>query len=96
MEYCFDSIFVKNGKIFATGWAVSSVAENEIEITVTDEKKEPVDAIVTWAARPDVGLAKYGDPKAGHVGIFLEIPSRGQHLVTVHFKEKDAQGSVIS
>ena len=96
MEYCFDSIFVKNGKIFATGWAVSSVAENEIEITVTDEKKEPVDAIVTWAARPDVGLAKYGDSKAGHVGIFLEIPSRGQHLVTVHFKEKDAQGSVIS
>ena len=96
MEYCFDSIFVKNGKIFATGWAVSSVAENEIEITVTDEKKEPVDAIVTWAARPDVGLAKYGDPKAGHVGIFLEIPSSGQHLVTVHFKEKDAQGSVIS
>lgn len=96
MEYCFDSIFVKNGKIFATGWAVSSVAENEIEITVTDEKKEPVDAIVTWAARPDVGLAKYGDPKAGHVGIFLEIPFRGQHLVTVHFKEKDAQGNVIS
>ena len=96
MEYCFDSIFVKNGKIFATGWAVSSVAENEIEITVTDEKKEPVDAIVTWAARPDVGLAKYGDPKAGHVGIFLEIPSRGQHLVTVHFKEKDAQENVIS
>lgn len=96
MEYCFDSIFVKSGKIFATGWAVSSVAENEIEITVTDEKKEPVDAIVTWAARPDVGLAKYGDPKAGHVGIFLEIPFSGQHLVTVHFKEKDAQGSVIS
>lgn len=96
MEYCFDSIFVKNGKIFATGWAVSSVAENEIEITVTDEKKEPVDAIVTWAARPDVGLAKYGDPKAGHVGIFLEIPFSGQHLVTVHFKEKGAQGSVIS
>ena len=96
MEYCFDSIFVKNGKIFATGWAVSSVAENEIEITVTDEKKTPVDAIVTWAARPDVGLAKYGDPKAGHVGIFLEIPFSGQHLVTVHFKEKDAQGSVIS
>ena len=96
MEYCFDSIFVKNGKIFATGWAVSSVAENEIEITVTDEKKEPVDAIVTGAARPDVGLAKYGDPKAGHVGIFLEIPSRGQHLVTVHFKEKDAQENVIS
>ena len=96
MEYCFDSIFVKNGKIFATGWAVSSVAENEIEITVTDEKKEPVDAIVTWAARPDVGLAKYGDPKAGHVGIFLEIQSRGQHLVTVRFKEKDAQGNVIS
>ena len=82
MEYCFDSIFVKNGKIFATGWAVSSVTENEIEITVTDEKKEPVDAIVTWAARPDVGLAKYGDPKASHVGIFLEIPFRGQHLVT--------------
>lgn len=96
MEYCFDSIFVKNGKIFATGWAVSSVAENEIEITVTDEKKEPVDAIVTWAARPDVGLAKYGDPKAGHVGIFLEIPFRGQHLVTVHFKEKNAQGNVIT
>ena len=96
MEYCFDSIFVKNGKIFATGWAVSSVAENDIEITVTDEKKEPVDAIVTWAARPDVGLAKYGDPKAGHVGIFLEIPFSGQHLVTVHFKEKDAQGNVIS
>lgn len=96
MEYCFDSIFVKNGKIFATGWAVSSVAENEIEITVTDEKKEPVDAIVTWAARPDVGLAKYGDPKAGHVGIFLEIPFHGQHLVTVCFKEKNAQGNVIS
>ena len=96
MEYCFDSIFVKNGKIFATGWAVSSVAENEIEITVTDEKKEPVDAIVTWAARPDVGLAKYGDPKAGHVGIFLEIPFSGQHLVTVHFKEKNAQGNVIT
>lgn len=96
MEYCFDSIFVKNGKIFATGWAVSSVAENEIEITVTDEKKEPVDAIVTWAARPDVGLAKYGDPKAGYVGIFLEIPFSGQHLVTVHFKEKDAQENVIS
>ena len=96
MEYCFDSIFVKNGKIFATGWAVSSVTENEIEITVTDEKKEPVDAIVTWAARPDVGLAKYGDPKAGHVGIFLEIPFRGQHLVTVHFKEKNAQGNVIT
>mgnify|MGYP002606107134 FL=1 len=96
MEYCFDSIFVKNGKIFATGWAVSSVKENEIEITVTDEKKEPVDAIVTWAARPDVGLAKYGDPKAGHVGIFLEIPFRGQHLATVHFKEKNAQGNVIS
>ena len=96
MEYCFDSIFVKNGKIFATGWAVSSVAENEIEITVTDEKKTPVDAIVTWAARPDVGLAKYGDPKAGHVGIFLEIPFRGQHLVTVHFKEKNAQGNVIT
>ena len=96
MEYCFDSIFVKNGKIFATGWAVSSVKENEIEITVTDEKKEPVDAIVTWAARPDVGLAKYGDPKAGHVGIFLEIPFRGQHLATVHFKEKNAQGNVIT
>lgn len=96
MEYCFDSIFVKNGKIFATGWAVSSVTENEIEITVTDEKKEPVDAIVTWAARPDVGLAKYGDPKAGHVGIFLEIPFRGQHLVTVHFKGKNAQGNVIT
>lgn len=96
MEYCFDSIFVKNGKIFATGWAVSSVTENEIEITVTDEKKEPVDAIVTWAARPDVGLAKYGDPKAGHVGIFLEIPFRGQHLATVHFKEKNAQGNVIT
>lgn len=96
MEYCFDSIFVKNGKIFATGWAVSSVTENEIEITVTDEKKEPVDAIVTWAARPDVGLAKYGDPKAGHVGIFLEIPFRGQHLATVHFKEKNAHGNVIS
>ena len=96
MEYCFDSIFVKNGKIFATGWAVSSVTENEIEITDTDEKKEPVDAIVTWAARPDVGLAKYGDPKAGHVGIFLEIPFRGQHLVTVHFKEKNAQGNVIT
>lgn len=96
MEYCFDSIFVKNGKIFATGWAVSSVAENEIEITVTDEKKTPVDAIVTWAARPDVGLAKYGDPKAGHVGIFLEIPFHGQHLVTVYFKEKNAQGNVIS
>lgn len=96
MEYCFDSIFVKNGKIFATGWAVSSVAENEIEITVTNEKKTPVDAIVTWAARPDVGLAKYGDPKAGHVGIFLEIPFHGQHLVTVYFKEKNAQGNVIS
>ena len=96
MKYCFDSIFVKNGKIFATGWAVSSVAENEIEITVTDEKKTPVDAIVTWAARPDVGLAKYGDPKAGHVGIFLEIPFHGQHLVTVYFKEKNAQGNVIS
>ena len=96
MEYCFDSIFVKNGKIFATGWVVSSVTENEIEITVTNEKKEPVDAIVTWAARPDVGLAKYGDPKAGHVGIFLEIPFRGQHLVTVHFKEKNAQGNVIT
>ena len=96
MEYCFDSIFVKNGKIFATGWAVSSVTENEIEITVTDEKKEPVDAIVTWAARPDVGLAKYGDPQAGHVGIFLEIPFRGQHLATVHFKEKNAQGNVIT
>lgn len=75
---------------------MSSVTENEIEITVTDEKKEPVDAIVTWAARPDVGLAKYGDPKAGHVGIFLEIPFRGQHLATVHFKEKNAQGNVIS
>ena len=95
MEYCFDSIFVKNGKIFATGWAVSSVAENEIEITVTDEKKTPVDVIVTWAARPDVGLAKYGDPKAGHVGIFLEIPFHGQHLVTVHFKEKECTGNVI-
>lgn len=96
MEYCFDSIFVKNGKIFATGWAVSSVTENEIEITVTDEKKTPVDVIVTWAARPDVGLAKYGDPKAGHVGIFLEIPFHGQHLVTVYFKEKNAQGNIIS
>ena len=96
MEYCFDSIFVKNGKIFATGWAVSSVTENEIEITVTDEKKTPVDVIVTWAARPDVGLAKYGDPKAGHVGIFLEIPFHGQHLVTVYFKEKNAQGNVIT
>lgn len=80
----------------ATGWAVSSVTENEIEITVTDEKKTPVDVIVTWAARPDVGLAKYGDPKAGHVGIFLEIPFHGQHLVTVYFKEKNAQGNVIS
>ena len=96
MEYCFDSIFVKNGKIFATVWAVSSVTENEIEISATDEKKEPVDAIVTWAASPDVGLAKYGDPKAGHVGIFLEIPFHGQHLVTVYFKEKNAQGNVIS
>ena len=75
---------------------MSSVAEYEIEITVTDEKKTPVDAIVTWAARPDVGLAKYGDPKAGHVGIFLEIPFHGQHLVTVYFKEKNAQGNVIS
>ena len=59
-------------------------------------KRTPVDVIVTWAARPDVGLAKYGDPKAGHVGIFLEIPFRGQHLVTVHFKEKNAQGNVIT
>ncbi len=32
MEYCFDSIFVKNGKIFATGWAVASVEKNEVEI----------------------------------------------------------------
>ncbi len=95
MEYCFDSIFVKNGKIFATGWAVATVEENQIEITVTDEKKAPVDAIVTWAARPDVGLAKYNDPKAGHVGIFLEIPIKGQHLVTVHFQEKDEQGTVV-
>ena len=96
MEYCFDSIFVKNGKIFATGWAVASVKKNEVEITVTDEKKTPVEAIITRAARPDVGLAKYNDPKAGHVGIFLEIPSHGQHPVTVHFKEKDAVGSVVA
>ena len=96
MEYCFDSIFVKNGKIFATGWAVASVEENEVEINVVDEKRAPVDAIVTWAARPDVGLAKYNDPKAGHVGIFLEIPLHGQHPVTVYFKEKDAAGSVVS
>lgn len=96
MEYCFDSIFVKNGKIFATGWAVASVEENEVEITVTDEKKAPVEAVVTWAARPDVGLAKYNDPKAGQVGIFLEIPSHGQHPVTVHFKEKDVTGSIIA
>lgn len=97
MEYCFDSIFVKNGKIFATGWAVASVAENNVEITVTDEKKATVDdAMITWAARPDVGLAKYNDPKSGHVGIFLEIPIKGQHPVTVHFKEKDASGAVVS
>ena len=95
MEYCFDSIFVKNGKIFATGWAVSSVAENEIEITVTDEKKEPVDAIVTWAARPDVGLAKYGDPKAGHVESFLRF-----HFTVSIWQQfilkRNAQGNVIS
>lgn len=91
MEYCFDSIFVKNGKIFATGWAVASCPENEIKITVTDEKKNPVEALVTWAARPDVGLAKYGDPKAGHVGIFLEIPSSGHRPVTVHFTETDGE-----
>ncbi len=95
MEYCFDSIFVKNEKIFATGWAVATVEENQIEITVTDEKKAPVDAIITWAARPDVGLAKYNDPKAGQVGIFLEIPIKGQHPVTVHFQEKNEQGTVV-
>ena len=96
MEYCFDSIFVKNGKIFATGWAVASCPENEVEITVTDEKKNPVDALVTWAARPDVGLAKYNDPKAGHVGIFLEIPARGQLPVTVQFKELNVDKEVVS
>ena len=95
MEYCFDSIFVKNEKVFATGWAVASVEENEVEITVTDEKKAPVEALVTWASRPDVGLAKYNNPKAGNVGIFVEIPLHGQHPVTVRFKEKDAAGSVV-
>lgn len=96
MEYCFDSIFTKNAKIFATGWVVASREENNIEISVTDDRKRPVDAIVTWAARPDVGLAKYGDPKAGHVGIFLEIPLNGQRLRTVHFKETDEQGNIVS
>lgn len=96
MEYCFDSIFVKNGKIFATGWAVASCPEDEVVISVTDEKKSPVDALITWAARPDVGLAKYGDPKAGHVGIFLEIPALGHRPVTVHFKEVNLEKKVIS
>ena len=90
MEYCFDSIFVKNGKIFATGWAVSSVTENEIEITVTDEKKEPVDAIVTWAARPDVGLAKRtGGEISGPVPLPTEI-EKVTVLRAVH-KYKDAR-----
>ena len=87
MEYCFDSIFTKNAKIFATGWVVASREENNIEISVTDDRKRPVDAIVTWAARPDVGLAKYGDPKAGHVGIFLEIPLNG-NIPNFHRKEQ--------
>lgn len=91
MEYCFDSIFVKNGKIFATGWIVASRQGNPLEITVTDGRRQPVEASVTWAARPDVGLAKYGDPKAGNVGIFLEIPRKGSQLLTVHFREYDQE-----
>mgnify|MGYP000214138402 CR=1 FL=1 len=73
MEYCFDSIFVKNGKIFATGWAVSSVAENEIEITVTDEKRHQLMTIVTWAARPDVVLLNMAIQRQAMLESFLRF-----------------------
>ena len=83
MDYCFDSILEKNGIIYINGWATGDVKENRMEIYVTDFRGKPVESRVTWAARPDVGLLKFGDTKADHIGVFLEIPAQGHPLVFV-------------
>lgn len=92
MNYCFDSIFVKNNVICASGWAVVSDTENELKVTVTDTKDNPVESKITWAARPDVGLAMYGDPTHANVGFFIEIPCSKREVVKITFTEIDKDG----
>jgi GT2 family glycosyltransferase len=90
MEFCFDSLFIKNDTLHAIGWVVGSAEGNPVKIQVYGSDKKELPCKITRAIRPDVGLAKFGDPKASDVGIFLQIPYPKDGLIRVRFSEIDA------
>ena len=95
MEYCFDSILVKNRKAYISGWATGSEKDHIVEASVTDIHGRTAPATITWASRPDVGLAKFSDTKAENVGLFLEIPLAGKPIVFVCLTEYDPEHKII-
>ena len=95
MDYCFDSVSIKDGICQIVGWVTAGDRADRIRIHAVDEKGQEIPVEVTRAARPDVGLAKYGDPKASDVGIFLRIRMNSSGEVRVVLEEIDPSGNLV-
>lgn len=95
MDYCFDSVQIKKDYVQIVGWMTASDRANSTRISAAAEDGTPLPVEVTRAARPDVGYAKYGDPRASDVGIFVRIRTKDARTFTVLMEEVDPSGKVI-
>ncbi len=95
MDYCFDSVSVKNHKIIIVGWATVDDRKNTMRVYATDASRKEIPCSVTRACRPDVGLAVYHDTKASDVGLFMEVPIADIPLAVIRLEEVTPGGTVV-
>lgn len=94
MDFCFDSVFVKNNTIYAIGWASVEDRNNTVFIHAVNQKKEEIECHVTKSCRPDVGLLKYGDTKVDDLGVFVEVPCGGIPFLEIRLEERTPKGDI--
>lgn len=86
MEYWFDRLEYKKGKMIVNGWTVPKVPGKPLEIEVVNRAGKPLKMELKRISRSDVGMVKFHDPSMNMYGYYMEIPYVMELKLMIRFR----------
>ena len=81
MNYCFDKLEYRGGRIFCAGWAAPMVPGLPVSISFVLPSGKELAAKVTPVRRPDVSMANYGNEEFPDYGFTAVISSQNEREI---------------
>ena len=87
MRFFIDLAYIKDGKMFVTGWAAPGRADSVLSYRLFEKSGKERELELILSTRPDLGYTLFRDPDRKDLGYFMSFPYEKNEILSLKITE---------